>query len=421
MAGALTPVSITSTIQPGTVASRADRVPRGVGGDGVGRGGYYMTGCEPDPGSPGRVGATGGTRSPSDLASFCDRYRSQAVGYAFAILHDRATAEDAVQLALTRIVARVAEGDEALLDRDPERVIIRNTRWAALELAKRRRHAESLEMCSEHAEAKVAADSEWDRAQARFLCEQIAASLPAHYRDVLRMRYVEQFADAEGASRLRLSLKAYRCRVDRALQAARLSATRLSIDSLRGLVVAGWCDLTRRAARMHGAGRAASNLEESSWAYSGALHGVLALLLAGGVAALPIVIGGSGRDLVGPPNSVGARLGGAVSSTSRASQLAVTVGQGPCAGCDQRPNSLAVTTGGLPVTVMAPSVPQVVALPGSAGTLGGQPSVLRLRAVAESALGTVSVLVGSATSPASGVAGGLAPAAPPAAPTVPTP
>lgn len=381
-------------------------------------------GCRPDPGCPEHVGARGALRVPADLGSLCDRYRNQAVGYAFAILHDRATAEDAVQLALTRIVARVAEGDQALLDQDPERVVIRNTRWAALELAKRRRHGERLEVASELADAPAASDSAWDRAQARFLCEQIAANLPAHYRDVLRMRYVEQYADAEGASRLRLSLKAYRCRIDRALQAARLSASRLSIDSLRGLVVAGWYDLARRAARVHGAARAVSGLEDSSWASSGALHGMLALLLAGGVAALPIFVVGSGRDWAGAPRgAAGAWLVGVTPGRSTASQLAVTMGGAPCAGCDQRVSSSSnEVTLGVPETLAAPAVPQVMALPGTSGTLGGPSSVLRLSSLAESSLARATVPAGSPTpSTAPGGAGGLTPVAAPPVPTLPNP
>ncbi|MHB1500198.1 MAG: RNA polymerase sigma factor [Candidatus Dormibacteria bacterium] len=349
-------------------------------------------GSQPDSGELAAPGGEGGQASGPDLGAICDRYRSQAVGYAFAILRDHATAEDAVQLAFARILARVAGGDGALLDGDPERVVIRNTRWAALELAERRRSSESLDVADQSVGIMELSGRIWERSQARQLCDQIAAELPAHYRDVLRMRFVEQHRDADAAARLRISLKAYRCRLDRALREARHSATRLGIDSLGGLVVVGWRAVGRRVARLQTAVQTgASTLDLSSPAL---IHGLVTLVLTGGLALLPLLAGGSGQaagagrllSFGGAPGGAGGVLAAQVLGSQGRSAL--------CARCD-RPQVWLGTAGAVSVASASTS-PSPSSGCDSCGGLPTQPALTGVLPTALTSAATSTIPVSTA-------------------------
>lgn len=317
-----------------------------------------------------RATESGDLASDLDLGWLCDRYRDQAVGYAFSVLRDRALAEDAVQLAFARILARVSGGDHDLLRDDPERVVVRNTRWAALELVERRRRNETSELDQEsHGGVVETASGVWERSQARMLCDQIAKSLPAHYLAVLRMRYVEERHDADGAARLRLSVKAYRCRVDRALRAARLHANRLGIDSLGGVAVVGWQYLGRRFARIR-TGLVGDSTELTQVGSVGA-HGLVVLLAIGGLAVAPVLLSGGGSNhTVRTP--VGVSASELVSSPQ---QNAVTSAPQPSAcnvSCATLPSLSAVPPSGSLITAPSlapPSVSQGGVVLG-AGSLG---------------------------------------------------
>ncbi|MHB1502126.1 MAG: RNA polymerase sigma factor [Candidatus Dormibacteria bacterium] len=369
-----------------------------------------VDGSQPDSGERAAPAGEGGHAAGPDLGAICDRYRSQAVGYAFAVLHDHATAEDAVQLAFARILARVAGGDAALLDGDPERVVIRNTRWAALELAERRRSSDSLDVADQSVGITELSGRIWERSQARQLCDQIAAELPAHYRDVLRMRFVEQHRDADAAARLRISLKAYRCRLDRALREARHSATRLGIDSLGGLVVVGWRAVGRRVARLQTAVQTcASTLDISP---PGLIHGLVTLVLTGGLALLPLLAGGSGQaagagrllSFGGVPGGAGGVLAAQVLGSQGPSALcarcdhpqvwpagaesvaSTSTSPGPSSGCDScggLPIQPALT-GALPTALTSAATPTIPVSTAQANSLVG-PSLSKLASAVGSA------------------------------------
>ena len=357
----------------------------------------------------------------SDLGWICDRYRSRAVGYAFAVLHDHDIAEDAVQLAFARIVARVASGDRALLDDDPERVVIRNTRWAALELVERRRRTDGLEAADESAGVKELSGRVWERSQARQLCDQIAADLPTHYRDVLRMRFVEQHRDTDAAARLRISVKAYRCRLDRALREARQAATRLGIDSLGGLVVVGWRAVVRRSARLQAAVQAdGENLNGISQA---AIHGGLAIALAAGLVAFPL-LAGSSQGAGGPaPLLVAGQL-----STSAGGPPATygSRSQGSSTGCDscERPAAVLELTGGaLPLQLASTGTATLPTSTSQVGSLVGS-SQPQVRSAVGETLNAGTGDAGSALATASAAvspAADLATVPPPSAPSLPVP
>jgi DNA-directed RNA polymerase specialized sigma24 family protein len=296
------------------------------------------------------------------LGWLCDRYRDQAVGYAYSVLRDRGLAEDAVQLAFARILARVNGGDQELLGDDPERVVVRNTRWASLELLERRRRHETSELNPDQHGATEVTGGVWERSQARMLCDQIAKSLPAHYLDVLRMRYVEGRHDADGAARLRLSVKAYRCRVDRALRAARLNANRLGIDGLGGFVVLGWRGLVRRASRL----RSEILGQSSELAQVGSVgaHGLVVLLAIGGLAVAPLLVGGTS-----PAHSLRTQSGGAASELLSSATAGQSTPSASSATCGVACRALALP----PAATTPPSAPAIGAPHLTSPSLSGNP------------------------------------------------
>jgi len=159
-------------------------------------------------------------------------HRAAAVGYATRILGDASLAEDAVQRALLQILVRVRAGDDQLLAANPRAVVLRGTRWAALKLADRHSSRDDAERRAAAEPLAGGDDHDWDRLEARMLVEELLPSLPQHYRDVLRLRYLEGRPDATAAADLAVTVKAYRRRLDRALVVARMAAMRMGVTSL---------------------------------------------------------------------------------------------------------------------------------------------------------------------------------------------
>jgi RNA polymerase sigma factor (sigma-70 family) len=180
-----------------------------------------------------RDGTAVGGSDALPIEALVREHRDAAVAYARRILGDADLAEDAVQRALLQIVLRVRGGDEDLLAANPRAVVLRGTRWAALKIADRHHSGGEAERRAA-AESLVAGDDaeEWDRLEARLLVEGILPELPEHYRDVLRLRYLEGRPDAHAAEDLAVTVKAYRRRLDRALVVARLAAGRIGVTSL---------------------------------------------------------------------------------------------------------------------------------------------------------------------------------------------
>ena len=183
------------------------------------------------------------------LDALVREHRDAAVAYATRVLGDAHLAEDAVQRAFLQILVRVRGGDEQLLAVNPRAVVLRGTRWAALKLAERHSSRDEAERRAA-GEALVAEDDhDWDRLEARMLIEDILPSLPEHYRDVLRLRYLEGRPDATAAEDLAVTLKAYRRRLDRALVVARVAALRIGVTSLSAGLLAALRRLRTRVTR----------------------------------------------------------------------------------------------------------------------------------------------------------------------------
>jgi RNA polymerase sigma factor (sigma-70 family) len=150
-------------------------------------------------------------------------HREAALDLARHILGDAHLAEDAVQLSFVQILVRLRKGDVNLLRSNPRAVVLKGTRWAALKLAERDRDRHRAASLDERATRVTDA---WELVEARMVSEGIVAALPAHYRDALWLRYVEDQPDDRAAARLALTVKAYRRRLDRAVALARVAAAR---------------------------------------------------------------------------------------------------------------------------------------------------------------------------------------------------
>jgi RNA polymerase sigma factor (sigma-70 family) len=236
-----------------------------------------------------------GASARHDIAARIDilvrDHRDVAVAYATRILGDAHLAEDAVQRALLQIVLRMRSGDTELLAANPRAVVLRGTRWAALKIAERRAARGQGERRAANV-AGVDESEDWDRAEARLLIADILPSLPPHYQDVLRLRYLEGHPDAIAAERLQVSLKAYRRRLDRALYWARLVALRIGA-SLMGCGIAA---LLRRAWR---------GVEGRVVAADGALWTrISAASTPGRASMVSVVLTAAMLGLIAPPSAV---------------------------------------------------------------------------------------------------------------------
>jgi len=166
-------------------------------------------------------------------------HRAAALHCARRILGDAHLAEDAVQRAFLQILLRVRGGDSELLAVNPRAVVLQGTRWAALKIAGRGvSRGDAERRAAAEALASTADGADWDRLEARLLVEDILPELPEHYRDVLRLRFLEERPDARAAQDLAVTVKAYRRRLDRALLVARHAAVRIGVTSL-GAVLMG--------------------------------------------------------------------------------------------------------------------------------------------------------------------------------------
>jgi RNA polymerase sigma factor (sigma-70 family) len=148
------------------------------------------------------------------------RYGEDAVRRCARRTGDHALAEDAVHEGFIQVLQRLRCGDEDLLADHPEHVVLRNTRWAASRLMARDRSvtdkARRLDTLSPTGE-----DDPWELLETRMLVEDILRQLPVEQRRVIALRYVQRLPDQASADLLGTTVKAFRCRLDRALLAAR--------------------------------------------------------------------------------------------------------------------------------------------------------------------------------------------------------
>jgi RNA polymerase sigma factor (sigma-70 family) len=154
------------------------------------------------------------------LDTLYHRYGAAAVRRTARRTGDHALAEDAVHEGFLQVLQRLRCGDEDVLADHPEHVVQRNARWAASRLMARDRSVSSKARMLDDPSLGAPADP-WDRVEARLLVQDILGRLPVAQRRLLDLRYVQHLPDAVSAARLGLSVKAFRCRLDRALAAAR--------------------------------------------------------------------------------------------------------------------------------------------------------------------------------------------------------
>jgi len=161
------------------------------------------------------------------LDSLFTRYHDTAVRRCARRTGDHGLAEDAVQEGYIAVLLRLRRGDEDLLDPNPEGVVQRNARWAASKLMARDRSVtQKARMLDDPSLSGGGSDDPWARLEMRWEVEEILRHLPVSQRALLTLRYVHRLPDATSAARLGLSVKAFRCRLERALVAARQVALR---------------------------------------------------------------------------------------------------------------------------------------------------------------------------------------------------
>jgi RNA polymerase sigma factor (sigma-70 family) len=148
------------------------------------------------------------------------RYGEDAVRRCARRTGDLALAEDAVHDGFIQVLQRLRCGDEDLLAAHPAHVVQRNARWAASRLMARDRSVDGKARLLDDPSQSADADP-WALLEMRLQLQEILSPLPVAQREVLAMRYVHRLPDAVSAARLGMSVKAFRCRLDRALLAAR--------------------------------------------------------------------------------------------------------------------------------------------------------------------------------------------------------
>jgi RNA polymerase sigma factor (sigma-70 family) len=152
-------------------------------------------------------------------------YHQSAVRRCARRTGDVALAEDAVQEGYIQVLQRLRRGDDTLLDGSPEGVVQRNARWAASKLMARDRSVTQKARLLDDP-CMSAHDDPWSQLEMRWELEAILRHLPISQREVLTLRYVDRLPDALSAEKLSMTVKAFRCRLDRALLAARQVARR---------------------------------------------------------------------------------------------------------------------------------------------------------------------------------------------------
>ena len=155
------------------------------------------------------------------VARFFDHYRETAVQQCARRTGDRHLAEDAVQEGFLQVFQRVRRGDDDVLSLNPEGVVCRNARWAASKLMARQRSVSTRQRMLGELSIVCEEPDVWTQVEMRWEVTSILSSLPESQREVLSLRYFHRLPDSVSAARMGLTVKAFRCRVDRALTAAR--------------------------------------------------------------------------------------------------------------------------------------------------------------------------------------------------------
>lgn len=190
-----------------------------------------------------------GRDDANTLAALEELFRGHhraALASAVGVLHDRQLAEDAVQQAFVQIAVSLRSTGPGLLADNPRAIVLRNVRWAALRIAHTRHHM-VLGDLSEEA-GPVEGDAS-DLAEQRMLCTAILSDLPNHYRQALLLRHVRQESDSRAAEQLGVTVQAYRHRLRRAVEAARVVGRRAGIAAAAEAALLGLRRLRDAGAR----------------------------------------------------------------------------------------------------------------------------------------------------------------------------
>jgi RNA polymerase sigma-70 factor (ECF subfamily) len=153
-------------------------------------------------------------------------YAGDARRIARAILRDSELAADAVHTGFLEMLRYVLGGRRWADPGDARSMVLRNVRWAALNI-QRSRHR--LGFGAQAASGTPSDDVMWARAETQALCEQIVGQLQPQHQETLRLRYVDGLSNVEAAARLGVSTGVVESRLHRALAAARRAAHRVGV------------------------------------------------------------------------------------------------------------------------------------------------------------------------------------------------
>ena len=159
------------------------------------------------------------------LLSVFRLYEQKMYHIAYAILHDSYEAEDAVMDAFVRLLEQNYSIADPASD-ETKRLIIRVIRSAAIDrYRKNRRDSERLQFAEDPVLLQPVQEVQPD-----FIpddnTETIIRKLPTRYRDVLLLRFVQEYTTAETAVALKISKGAVRKRQERALRMLREKLTK---------------------------------------------------------------------------------------------------------------------------------------------------------------------------------------------------
>ena len=159
-----------------------------------------------------------------DLEGLFSRYHASTVDWAARRYGNRTFAEDVAQEAYVQILAATAKIGCRTTVPAGAAMVRRHTAWAALKLIGRARAAEAREQ--QYAVIGMDEDNAWVRHEACDLVASICGSLSVCHREILYLRYLEGYSDAECAKLLGITTKAARSRRRRAIVEARKYCSR---------------------------------------------------------------------------------------------------------------------------------------------------------------------------------------------------
>ena len=166
---------------------------------------------------------------PVEVALFENLYvahHREARGLAVRLLSDPERAADAVHTAYLEILRYLLSGRRWYDPGDARAVVLRNTRWAALNII---RDAKRRAELTGTPQVEQAAGDDWARLEARSLCEQIVGTLRRQEQEAIRLHFVEALSYADAAARLGISVRAFEGQLYRALRSARRAARGMGV------------------------------------------------------------------------------------------------------------------------------------------------------------------------------------------------